>query len=65
MIKEKLKEENEETVMAIKKTIRRIHDDANGHLDSADLDDLKDCYKILMYIDALCEEDKDTAARKL
>lgn len=64
MVKEKLKEEMEETVAMVKKKIRDIHDDADGHLDSADLGDLKDCYKILLAIAELCG-DKDVVMRKL
>lgn len=37
----------EKSVEKVLKTIDHIMDDSNGHLDDTELDELKDCWKIL------------------
>lgn len=46
------------------KTVDHIIDEANGHLDSNELDDLKDCFKILHCIHCMSHHEETSAMAK-
>lgn len=55
-IKDMMKIEVEDLLMDVKKTMRDLHEDADGRsLSSGELDDAKDCAKILSSLVYVCD----------